>query len=473
MHICIRTSHSTADLDSADSPIPTKPTSTSQLSPTPPPAMSHGHLAVGMGAPPPLENGHSTTAITEESHHTRVQMSSALDSVSEDSELEDEPAPVEKYIYEDQEVATSDQVQSSDAAGHKEAEIQALVMGNGQMWEDVIPSSEQELLMFAGEEEECEESSVAPPQIQEPPSDWNLVPGHQSPVSPIVSTTLPHKGTAEDQTDGSFETISPKAKMFYLDGSSHTSSFDSNPSTGSSRYKRFFSSPQLSLTSGENSLQFVSHPYMTGLCRYSNTPHGYYSYEAEVNPFSVEFQEALKENQGQKQERMVGPPNKCGTAAFSSQQTSTSTSRREPSQALNLPPHVFDDPGFRVFSAELDHEPTRSDYISYKIALIGDAIDAKYDTQLNQALDALFTEVLKNTITWDSFSRAAKKLMLQVYACVDIFIAVAVHVNLVPRPPTPRLYCITVEKDHRVCFDFSPRLRTPQFFSTVMRYIMR
>ena len=212
---------------------------------------------------------------------------------------------------------------------------------------------------------------------------------------------------------------------------------------------------------------------MTGLCRYSNTPHGYYSYEVEVNPFSVEFQEALKENQGQKQERIAGPPNKCGTAAFNSQQTSTSTSRREPSQALDLPPHVLDEPGFRVYSAELDHEPTRSDYISYKITLIGDAIDAKYDTQLNQALDTLFTEVLKNTITWDSFSRAAKKLMLQVYACVDIFIAVAVHVNLVPRPPTPRFYCITVEKDHRVCFDFSPRLRTPQFFSMVMRYIMR
>ena len=116
-----------------------------------------------MGAPPSLENGHSTTAITEESHHTRVQMSSALDSVSEDSELEGGPAPVGKYIYEDQEVATSDQVQSSDAAGHKEAEIQAPVVGNGQMWEDVIPSSEQELLMLAGKEEECEESSTSNP----------------------------------------------------------------------------------------------------------------------------------------------------------------------------------------------------------------------------------------------------------------------------------------------------------------------
>ena len=87
-------------------------------------------------------------------------MSSALDSVSEDSKLEGGPAPVERYIYEDQEVATSDQVQSSVAAGHKEAEIQAPVVGNGQMWEDVIPSSEQELLMLAGEEEECEESSA-------------------------------------------------------------------------------------------------------------------------------------------------------------------------------------------------------------------------------------------------------------------------------------------------------------------------
>ena len=202
--------------------------------------------------------------------------------------------------------------------------------------------------------------------------------------------------------------------MFSVSGSSQTSSFDgshSNHSTGSSKYRRFFSSPQLSLTSAENSLHLPSHPYMTGLSLYPRTPHGYYSYDEEVNPFLVQFQEALKESEEQTQERLVRSQNRGEAAAFTSQQTSALTSRH---QSIDLPPHLLDDPNFRIFLAGLDHKPTKSDYISYKIALIGDAIDAKYDTQLNQALDALFTEVLKNTITWDSFSRAAKKLMLQV-----------------------------------------------------------
>ena len=216
------------------------------------------------------------------------------------------------------------------------------------------------------------------------------------------------------QSNGSSATASPKPMMFSVSGSSQTSSFDdshSNHSTGSSKYRRFFSSPQLSLTSAKNSLHLPSHPYMTGLSLYPHTTHGYYSYDEEVNPFSVQFQEALKESEEQTQERLARSQNRGEAAAFTSQQTSASASRH---QSTDLQPHLLDDPNFRIFLAGLDHKPTRSDYISYKIVLIGDAIDAKYDTQLNQALDALFTEVLKNTITWDSFSRAAKKLMLQV-----------------------------------------------------------
>ena len=236
-----------------------------------------------------------------------------------------------------------------------------------------------------------------------------LVPDHSSPCPPVMD-----RDAGEDQPNGSSATTSPKPMMFSVSGSSQTSSFDgshSNPSTGSSKYRRFFSSPQLSLTSAENSLHLPSHPYMTGLSLYPRTPHGYYSYDEEVNPFSVQFQEALKESEEQTQERLARSQNRCEAAAFTSQQMSASASRH---QSTDLPPHLLDDPNFRIFLAGLDHKPTKSDYISYKIALIGDAIDDKYDTQLNQALDALFTEVLKNTITWDSFSRAAKKLMLQV-----------------------------------------------------------
>ena len=45
--------------------------------------------------------------------------------------------------------------------------------------------------------------------------------------------------------------------------------------------------------------------------------------------------------------------------------------------------------------------------------MIGDQIDEKYDQQLNQAFDAIIYEVVKNNITWKSFSRISKELMVQ------------------------------------------------------------
>ena len=201
--------------------------------------------------------------------------------------------------------------------------------------------------------------------------------------------------------------------MFSISGSSQNSSFDdshSNHSTGSSKYRRFFSSPQLSLTSGENmqppsplppvhdrALPLSPHTARLLQLRRRSEP--------LLGAVSGGLERQRRADAGETDE-IAEQRRSC-----TSQQTSALASRH---QSTDLPPHLLDDPNFRIYLAGLDHKPTRSDYISYKIALIGDAIDAKYDTQLNQALDALFTEVLKNTITWDSFSQAAKKLMLQV-----------------------------------------------------------
>ena len=53
------------------------------------------------------------------------------------------------------------------------------------------------------------------------------------------------------------------------------------------------------------------------------------------------------------------------------------------------------------------------DYTLYKIAMIGDQIDQKYDQQLNQALDAIIYEVMKENVSWQSFRKVSQKLMLQ------------------------------------------------------------
>ena len=63
--------------------------------------------------------------------------------------------------------------------------------------------------------------------------------------------------------------------------------------------------------------------------------------------------------------------------------------------------------------SKLGRIPKKSDYITYKIAMIGDQIDQKYDQQLNQAIDAIIFEVMKENISWQSFRSVSQKLMLQ------------------------------------------------------------
>ena len=78
-----------------------------------------------------------------------------------------------------------------------------------------------------------------------------------------------------------------------------------------------------------------------------------------------------------------------------------------------LPPHLLEDQSFRDYVSKLGRIPKKSDYIPYKIAMIGDQIDRKYDQQLKQALDAIIYEVMKENVSWQSFHKVSQKLMLQ------------------------------------------------------------
>ena len=117
-------------------------------------------------------------------------------------------------------------------------------------------------------------------------------------------------------------------------------------------------------------------------------------YYQEINPIKVEF-EALS---GSKEEE--------------SGDTTGEESTQEDMQD-GLPSHLLEDPNFRDYVSRLNRKPNKSNYILYKIAMIGDQIDKKYDQQLNQALDVIIYEVVKNNVTWKSFSHVSKKLMVQ------------------------------------------------------------
>ena len=225
---------------------------------------------------------------------------------------------------------------------------------------------------------------------------------HRQSISSVTSTTssstAPDHCSPEpllDRTDDNevdtFELSSSKDSQFGT-SSTKSSSFDSDPPTGDSsgRYRRFFSSPQMSFVASESELQLIAshHSLHTG------TPHGYYQ---QSNPFQVEFAEALK---GKEVGELGGTTDEEGLS--------------DQSEVLEeLPPHLLEDPSFRDYVSKLGWIPKKSDYISYKIAMIGDQIDQKYDQQLNQALDAIIYEVMKENVSWQSFRKVSQKLMLQ------------------------------------------------------------
>ena len=225
---------------------------------------------------------------------------------------------------------------------------------------------------------------------------------HRESISSVTSTTstssVPDHCSPEplldriiDNEEDTFDLSSSKDSQFGM-SSTKSSSFDSDPPTGGSspRYRRFFSSPQMSFVASESDLQLITnlHSLHTG------TPHGYYQ---DTNPFQVEFAEALK--------------GKGGVDLGGTTDEEGLSDQSEISE--ELPPHLLEDPSFRDYVSKLGRTPKRSDYITYKIAMIGDQIDQKYDQQLNQAIDAIIFEVMKENISWQSFRSVSQKLMLQ------------------------------------------------------------
>lgn len=182
-----------------------------------------------------------------------------------------------------------------------------------------------------------------------------------------------------------------------------SSSDDQTTTSTQSRIQRFVSSPQFSVSS-TNSATTTPFPSLLHPC----TPHGsYHVVNAQENPFAVQFLAAVEENMTKLKAQGSEDATQKGLRHSSASTTSSSSKGHE------LPPKALQDQGFVEYVAMLGRKPKRSDYISYKIALIGDRIDQKYDQQLNQAFEDVFSEVWKSSISWDSFSVAARRLLWQ------------------------------------------------------------
>ena len=81
--------------------------------------------------------------------------------------------------------------------------------------------------------------------------------------------------------------------------------------------------------------------------------------------------------------------------------------------SAKLPREVLEDEGFQDYLFQRSLKPSRSAYVSYKIAKISEKIDFKYSKTLDQALDSIFHEVMTKEISWEKFSAVCRKLLFQ------------------------------------------------------------
>lgn len=198
-----------------------------------------------------------------------------------------------------------------------------------------------------------------------------------------------------------------------------------------------FSSPQLSLSNSSNDISYFplsssAHSRTTPHGTYTTvevnplsasisarpTPHGTYN-TVEINPFAVEFQEGLcLHRPPSASRRTVGhalDSDSHGSLSrhISEVHPSPSPLRAGSNQgAGTIPSKAFKDPKFLEYISHLDHPPVLSDYITYRVGFIGDQIEQKYKPQLNMALDEVFYEVLKKSLSWQTFRDVSSKLLV-------------------------------------------------------------
>ena len=181
-----------------------------------------------------------------------------------------------------------------------------------------------------------------------------------------------------------------------------------------------FSSPQLPLSIPSHFPCLLS-TLSTHTSRSSLTHGTYETVEVEINPFALEFQLGPRSDGVE----MRNPPFSCVNklrckplspqSSISSQFSDTllsPTCLTVEYEKKCIPSKAFLDPDFLLFVKELGYTPTVSDYITYKMRVIGDKIEKRYSKELNQAMDEIFYEVIKKNLSWTTFSSISRKLLV-------------------------------------------------------------
>ena len=86
---------------------------------------------------------------------------------------------------------------------------------------------------------------------------------------------------------------------------------------------------------------------------------------------------------------------------------------REGLALRQIPSTAYENPKFLEYIKRLNRQENIEDYIAYKIAVIGDQIEIQYRDKLDMAVEEVFYEVVKESLTWKTFSSVATKLQLQ------------------------------------------------------------
>lgn len=241
---------------------------------------------------------------------------------------------------------------------------------------------------------------------------WNGEFLQEADNTPLPDTSSDH--TPSKQAGGFCEDAQPSSCTLTSDSSSSLGSTHNHFSAGStfslsdssplSRRPHHYSSPHLSLSFSAGDLE-------THLLQPSQhfSTHGYYnSVEVEIDPFALEFQAGVS---GSADDACSGPSPLARNASdiFSPLPTCDVLSTRR-----EIPQKAFQDVRFQEYIKTLDHSPPLvQDYITFKMRVIGDLIEETYADKLNQAMDEVFYELVKENLTWNTFKTVSKKLLMQ------------------------------------------------------------
>lgn len=151
--------------------------------------------------------------------------------------------------------------------------------------------------------------------------------------------------------------------------------------------------------------------------------HGTYGkVEVEINPFASEFKKGVRP-----EDSVSKLPQFTSVNTFSSSRPSSASRKLNMSYNMfspmsctspldsgrtAIPMKAFNDPGFLAFMEEMGKEPEVSDYVLYKMRVIGDEIEKRYSEELNQAMDEVFFEVVKHSLSWHTFKSVSRKLLV-------------------------------------------------------------